>query len=119
MAKEIIFYNLKDGVKDEDYKKWCEDYKGPVLLSLSSAKSFTLVKMMGGIKGNGQEGILPEETLSPYKYVGIMDISGLENWKNDTETKAFKEEFFPQWFSKWVKDFYVIGGEEVYHGEND
>jgi hypothetical protein len=119
MAKEIIFYNLRDGVTDEDYKKWCEEYKGPVLLSLSSAKSFTLVKMLGGIKGNGQEGGPPEETLSPYKYVGIMDLSSLENWKADTETKAFKEDFFPQWFSKWVKDFYVLGGEEVYHGESE
>ena len=50
MSKEIILYNLKDGVADEDYKKWCEEYKGPVLLSLNSAKTFTLVKMMGGIK---------------------------------------------------------------------
>ena len=83
MAKEIILYNLKDGVKDEDYKKWCEEYKGPVLLSLSSAKSFTLVKMLGGIKGNGQEGARPEETLSPYKYIGIMDLNSLENWKKE------------------------------------
>ena len=52
MAKEIILYNLKDGVTD-DYKKWCEEYKGPLLLGLSATKSFTLVKMMGGIKGNG------------------------------------------------------------------
>ena len=77
MAKEIILYNLKDGIKDEDYKKWCEEYKGPILLSLSATKSFTLVKMMGGIKGNGQEGIPPQETPSPYKYIGIMDLSSL------------------------------------------
>ena len=117
MAKEIILYNLKDGVSNEDYKKWCEAYKGPTLIGLNSAKSFTLVKMQGGIKGNGQESIFPIETPSPYKYIGIMEISSLDEWKKDTETKTFKEEFFPKWFSQWVKDFYVIGGEEVYHGE--
>ena len=43
----------------------------------------------------------------------------MEDMKKDQETKAFKEEFFPQWFSKWVKDFYVIVGEEIYQGESD
>lgn len=119
MAKEIILYNLKDGVSDEDYKKWCEEYKGPILLSLSATKSFTLVKMMGGIKGNGQEGITPQETPSPYKYIGIMDLDSLAGMEKDKDSKAFKEDFFPQWFSKWVKDFYVIVGEEVYDGESD
>lgn len=119
MAKEIILYNLKDTVTDEEYKKWCEDYKGPLLLNLGATKSFTLVKMLGGIKGNGQKGNPPEEAASPYKYIGIMDLSSLQEWKKDSESKAFKEEFFPQWFSKWVADFYVLGGEEVYHGESD
>jgi hypothetical protein len=119
MAKEIILYNLKDSVTDEDYKKWCESFKGPLLLNLSSSKSFTLVKMLGGIKGNGQDGIPPEETKPPYKYIGIMDLSSLEGWQKDTESKAFKEDFFPKWFADWVADFYVLGGEEVYYGESE
>ena len=112
MPKEIILYNLREDVTDEDYKKWCEEYKGPTLLKLNSSKSFTLVKMLGGIKGNGQIGAAPQETKSPYKYIGIMDLSSLEDWKKDTTTTAFKDEFFPQWFSKWVAEFYVLGGEE-------
>ena len=119
MAKEIILYNLREGVTDEEYKKWCEEYKGPTLLKLSSSKSFTLVKMLGGIKGNGQKGAAPQGTKSPYNYIGIMDLSSLEDWKKDTTTKAFKDEFFPQWFSKWVADFYVLGGDEVFYGESD
>lgn len=117
MPKEIILYNLKEGVKDEDYKKWCEEYKGPLLLSLSGAKSFALVKMLGGITGNGQKGTPPGPAASPFKYVGIMDVTSLEEWGRAHETKAFKEEFFPQWFSKWVADFYVLGGVEVFYGE--
>jgi hypothetical protein len=118
MAKEIILYNLRDDVKEEDYVKWCESYKGPILLSLDGAKSFTLCKMMGGIRGNGKAGTPPGPTSPPYQYIGIMDVTSLEAWSKAHETKAFKEEFFPQWFSKWVGDFYVLGGVEAYHGEN-
>lgn len=46
MAKEIILYNLREDVTDEEYKKWCEDYKGPLLLELDSVKRFTLVGML-------------------------------------------------------------------------
>ena len=51
MAKEIILYNLRDDVKEEDYVKWCEDYKGPLLIGLPGSKSFTLLKMMGEVQG--------------------------------------------------------------------
>ena len=119
MGKEIILYNLRDGIKEEDYKKWCEDYKGPLLLGLPGAKSFTLLKMMGGIQGNGQKGNPPNPTKSPFNYIGILDLTSLEDWGKARESKAFKEEFFPQWFSKWVADFYVLGGGEIYYGESE
>ena len=119
MAKEIILYNLKEDVTDEDYQKWCEEYKGPTLLGLDSAKSFTLVKMLGGVKGNGKEGIPPAETKPPFKYVGILDSSSLEDWNRDRNSKTFKEEFFPQWFSQWVADFYILAGLEVFQGKSD
>jgi len=119
MAKEIILYNLRDDVKEEDYVKWCEEYKGPLLIGLPGGKSFTLLGMMGGIQGDGQKGTQPGPTSSPYKYIAIMDVTSLEDWNKAHETEAFKEEFFPQWFSKWVADFYVLGGVELYHGESE
>jgi hypothetical protein len=118
MAKQIILYNLRDGVTEEDYVKWCESYKGPLLLGLSGSKSFTLVKMMGGLTGNGQKGISPTPTAAPYKYIGILDLGSLEDMDKARQTKAFKEEFFQKWFSEWVADFYTLGGVEIYHGEN-
>ncbi|MBW1863216.1 MAG: hypothetical protein JRJ02_12705 [Deltaproteobacteria bacterium] len=120
MPKQIILYNLRDDVKEEVYIKWCEDYKGPLLLGMKSGKSFTLLRMLGGVKGDGQKGIPPEETKSPYRFMGIMDVTSLEDWKKETgASKAFSEEFNPQWFTKWVGDFYGLGGEEVYHGESE
>ena len=114
MPKHIILYNLKDGVTDEDYRSWCETFKGPLLVSLSASKSFTLVKMFGGIKGDGRTPQPPGETPPPFKYIGILDVTNLEDSKKDTETPAFKEDFFPKWLSEWVADFYVLVGDEVY-----
>jgi hypothetical protein len=118
MAKSIILYNLKEGVSDDEYRKWCDKYKGPFFLSLGACKSFTLVAMLGGTKGDGAKGLPPEITQPPFKYVGIIDVSSLEEWQKDTESKRFKEEFFPQWFSKWVADFYVLVGMEIYQGNS-
>ena len=119
MAKQIILYNLKDSVTEEDYVKWCESYKGPFLLSLDGAKSFTLLKMVGGLTGDGQKGRAPAATASPYQYIAIFDLSSLDDMDKARENKEFTEKFFPQWFSEWVADFYTLGGLEIYHGQND
>jgi hypothetical protein len=116
MAKEIILYNLRDDVKEKDYVKWCEDYKGPLLIGLPGSKSFTLLKMMGGVQGNGQKGSPPSPTKPPFNYIGILDATSLEELGKSRESKAFKE-FSSQWLSKWVADFYILGGIELYHGE--
>lgn len=118
MAKQIILYNLRDDVTDEAYAEWCRTYKGPLLVGLDSVKRFTLVSMLGGIKGDGAKGIAPAPTPTPFKYIGILDCSDLAALQKDSETKAFKEEFFPQWFSQWVGDFYVLVGMEVFDGQH-
>ncbi len=117
MAKNIILYNLKETVTDADYAKWLEDYKGPLMLSLDSSRSFALVRMLGGIKGDGRKPGPPEETPSPYKYIGILDATSLEGMKKDSQTKKFREEFFPQWLTNWVADYYVLAGDEVWEGK--
>jgi hypothetical protein len=117
MAKEIILYNLRDDVKEQDYVKWCEDYKGPLLIGLPGSKSFTLLKMMGGVQGNGQQGSPPSPTKSPFNYIGILDTTSLEEWAKSRESDAFKA-FLGQWLSRWAADFYILGGTELYHGES-
>jgi len=90
-----------------------------LLIGLPASKSFTLLKMMGGIQGNGQKGSPPNPTKSPFTYIGILDTTSLEEWAKSRESKAFKDEFFPQWFSKWAADFYILEGIEAYYGESD
>jgi hypothetical protein len=118
MAKEIILYNLRGDVKEEDYVQWCECYKGPLLLGLPGSRSFTLLKVMGGVQGDGQKGSPPSPTKPPFNYVGILDVTSLEEWGRSRESEAFKV-FLSQWLSKWAADFYILGGIELYHGESD
>ncbi|MBU2498107.1 MAG: hypothetical protein KKE57_04345 [Proteobacteria bacterium] len=117
MPKQIILYNLRDDVKDEDYIKWCHSFKGPLLLGLGATKSFTLLKMSGGRKGDGQKGVPPAETKSPYQFVGILDITSPDDWMKDVGSKTYQD-FLKEWFTKWVADFYAIMGGEVYQGES-
>lgn len=93
--------------------------KGPTLIGLDSVKSFTLVSMVGCIKGNGKESIPPEETKPSFKYEGILDSTRLEDRNEDRNSKTFKGEFFPQWFSRWVAYFYVMAGMEVFQGGSE
>lgn len=99
MAKEIIPYNLRDDDKEEDYVKWCENYKGPLPIGPSRLKSFTLLRIMAGARGNGQKGSLPGPTKPPFNYIGILDAPSLEEWGRSRESKAFKESP-SQWLSR-------------------
>ena len=119
MTKTIILYNLKDGVTEEDYVKWCQSYKGPLLLGFKGAKSYTLLKMMGGLEGDGQKGIPATPTSGPYKYIAIYDLESPEDMDRVRQTKEYREEFYPRWYSDWVADFCTLSGVEIYHGQND
>jgi len=80
MAKEIILYNLRDDVKEKDYVKWCEDYKGPLLIGLPGSKSFTLLKMNGGSTGEWPERQPTKSNETPvqlYRHFGYNQPRGL------------------------------------------
>ncbi len=119
MPKQIVLYNLRDDVKDEDYIKWCHEFIGPLLLGLNSTRSLTVLKMVGGRKWNGQRGETPQETKAPFKFIGIVDVTSKEEWMKDVASEAYQKDFFPKFFSKWGADSYAILGDEVYYGQSD
>ena len=110
MAKQFVLYNLKDGVSEEDFEKWANDFKGPLISGLSSVKSYTLTKVGGAIKAEGGP---PEPTESPYKFVGIVDLTSFEDYAKDQETPPYKEEFLPQ-FMQRIKNLMILRAEEIF-----
>jgi hypothetical protein len=102
MPKEIILYNLKEGVTDEAYQDYVKNEKGPLLESLSAAKKFELVRITGSASGK-----------IPYQYVGILHLTSLDDfYQKDAPSPKFQE-FLEKWQTK-VADFHILSGEEVY-----
>jgi hypothetical protein len=115
MAKQFILYNLKDDMREEDFVKWVHEFNGPLISGLSSVKSYSLLKTKSALES--EEGP-PRPIDPPYRIVGVMDVTRIEDYKKDQQTKAYKEDFMPK-FSKWVKNVLIIGAEEFYHSEID
>jgi hypothetical protein len=102
LAKEIILYNLKASVSDEEYADFVKNEKGPLLDSLSSAKKFELVKITGAATGS-----------IPYKYVGILHLTNLEDfYQKDAPSPKFQG-FLEKW-KTMVDEFHILSGEEIY-----
>ena len=102
MAKEIILYNLADNVTDEQYKDFVTSEKGPLLESLSSAKKFELVKIMGAAAGD-----------IPYKYIGILHLNSLDEFRQKDAPSQKFQDFLAKWMPM-VKDVHILFGEEIY-----
>jgi hypothetical protein len=101
MSKEIILYNLAPGVTDEEYAKYVAEEKGPFLEGLSGVEKFHLIKITSSQKGE-----------IPYRYVGIVELTSMEEWEKSTKTKEFGR-FIEKWVKK-VSDFHILFGEEIY-----
>jgi len=93
MAKQFILYNLKDDVKEEDFEKWVNEFKGPLIAGLSAVNRYALTKVGGALKAEGGP---PGPAETPYKFVGVVDLTSFEDYAKDQETPAYKEEFMPQ-----------------------
>ena len=102
MAKEIILYNLAGHVTDEEYRDYVVNEKGPLLESLSSVKKFELVKIGGSASGQ-----------IPYKYVGILHVSNMEEFQQKDAPSQKFQEFMKKW-SSMVSDYHILAGEEIY-----
>ncbi len=102
MAKEIILYNLKAGITDEEYQDYVTSEKGPLLESLSSVKKFEMIKIIGAAKGE-----------VPYKYVGILHLTSLDDFRQKDAKSPKFQDFLAKWQTK-VSDFHILFGEEIY-----
>ena len=102
MAKEIILYNLAPHVTDEEFKKYVDEEKGPYIDSLPSVEKYELVKIT-----DSRSGVIP------FKYVGIVHLKSLEDFKNrDTQTEEYKA--FSAKMAGMASEIHVTFGEEIH-----
>ena len=114
MAKQFVLYNLKDDRKEEDYIKWVNEFKGPFIIGLSAVTRYTLTTVKKAMQAKGGP---PGPVESPFKYAAIVELTSLQDYVKDTETRPYKEEFLPQ-FMAWVKDFLILQADEFYDKES-
>ena len=102
MAKEIILYNLAPHVTDEQFRAYVENEKGPYIDSLPSVRKYELVKIT-----DSRSGVIP------FKYVGIVHLNSLEDFKNrDTQTDEYKA--FTAKMASLTSEIHVTFGEEIH-----
>jgi len=102
MAKEIIMYNLADGVTDEQYKDFVTKEKGPMFDSLPSVKKYELVRITGSMAGE-----------IPFQYVGIVDVDNLDEFnQKDKTTQKFQDVMAK--LQPMLKDPQMLVGEQIY-----
>ena len=102
MAKRIILYNLAKHVTDEEFKDYVTNEKGPLIESLPSVKKYELVRITGAAAGE-----------TPYKYVGIVHITSLDEF-DQKDAKMQKYQDFLAKFIPMVSDLQILSGEEIY-----
>ena len=110
MAKQFVLYNLKDGLKEEDFLKFVNEYKGPFISGLSAVKRYTITSVKVALKAEGGP---PTPVDTPYNLAAIVDLTSLADYKQDTASEAYQKEFTPT-FGKWVKDLLILQAEDIY-----
>jgi hypothetical protein len=102
MAKRIILYNLAEHVTDEQFKDYVTKEKGPLIASLPSVKKYELVRITEAMAGK-----------IPYKYVGIVHVTSLDEFNQKAATTQKYQDFLKK-FGPMVSDLQMLFGEEIY-----
>jgi hypothetical protein len=100
MPKQVIAYNLADGVTKAEYQKYVDEKKGPFFVNLPAVKGYTLLEIVS--------------ESSPFQYVAFVDTDDPAGLQKDTQSPAFGE-FLKEWMPK-VKDVTMMFGMEAFAG---
>lgn len=102
MAEEIILYNLAKNMTDKEYLNYVTKEKGPLMESFSAVKKYELFKITKAAMGE-----------IPYKYVGIMHITNLDEfYKKDAPSAKFQD-FLKKW-QPMTSGFHLLTAEKIY-----
>ncbi|MGB9886005.1 MAG: hypothetical protein ACPLPT_01165 [Moorellales bacterium] len=99
--KEIILYNLKDEVSEEQYEAFYRNKKGPTFAAFSSCRSVTLNKVVSAKSGD-----------IPYRYVAVVEIADPAGWEKDTASGVFQE-IIREWGEMVKEGAHILFAEEV------
>jgi hypothetical protein len=77
----ICLFNLKPGVDPAAYEAWARGSDIPAVNALGSVRGFTVHRATG---------LFGSDAPSPYAYVEVIDIAGLDGFIADVSTPDFQ-----------------------------
>jgi hypothetical protein len=77
----IVLFNLKPGVDIAAYEAWAKDADIPGVKALGSVDRFTVHRATG---------LFGSDAPSPYQYIEVIDINGMDGFIADITTNAFQ-----------------------------
>jgi hypothetical protein len=77
----VVIFNLKAGVSAADYENWAKTADIPGVNKLGSVDGFSVHKATG---------LFGSDEASPYQYIEILDINGMDEFVADISTEEFQ-----------------------------
>ena len=77
----VVLFNLLPGVDPGEYEAWARGSDLPAVNALGSVTQFTVHKAVG---------LFGSDAASPYQYVEIIDVSGIDPFVADVSTPEFQ-----------------------------
>lgn len=77
----ICLFNLKSDADVAAYEKWAREADIPTVNALPSVSGFTVHRATG---------LFGSDAPSPYQYVEVIDIKGMDEFVGDISTEAFQ-----------------------------
>ena len=77
----IVIFNLKEGVDAAEYENWAKTADIPGVNGLGSVSKFSVHKATG---------LFGSDNTSPYQYVEVLDITGMDPFVADISTEEFQ-----------------------------
>lgn len=78
----IVIFNLKAGVRREDYEAWARSTDMPIVRGLESVSAFEVLEATH---------LLGSDAPPPYQYVEIIDVADPERFESDVATEAMQQ----------------------------
>jgi REDY-like protein HapK len=77
----IVLFNLKPGVDIATYEAWAKEADIPGVNALGSVERFTVHRATG---------LFGSDAPSPYQYIEVIDIKGMDGFIADISSEAFQ-----------------------------
>lgn len=78
----VVLFNLKPGVDPAGYEAWARGTDIPGVNALSSVERFTVHRATG---------LFGSDAPSPYQYVEVIDVRGMDRFVAEITTEAFQK----------------------------